>query len=481
MRIDFDMNLFDGSQKISFNDEINRYQYYKGNSVIFICFLGYVLYWYLQGGIRFPLLGSIRFEFLAGMLLSIFAVKEYYINLNKKPSGLGIWVGFLFVIMITMTLFSFNVVTSYNIFIDRVVKFSLFGLFILTFVTSPKRLGFFIAAFLFACFKMGQEGLVGNITGSLIWQNQEIMRLHGSTPNYEHPNSFSGMAIGCIPFVLYLYHVVPRYLRFILLIQFGLMMHIVIFTGSRTGYFGFLGGIIFFILNSKNRKKLFLWVLCTLIVAIPFIPDQYIKRAQTLTPEQEGGEQSGIYLRQQITKDALEIFLANPLGIGVGAFPSIRKYVYNRSQDTHNLYLEIATNIGLQGLVVFFGLIFSIFRILLKLQKDIFLQIKDLNTKEKKIYITDEALEPILDGMRSHVYELQFMLAIVKSVYLFLIIRLFLGVFGHDLYEIYWWFALGITVAVWNMNTVSRNRTHMYCDFLNSSSTTVVDNPPKRG
>lgn len=436
---------------------INWPQYYKDSSIIFIIFLGYIVYWYLQGGYRFPVLGAIRLEFLMGSLLSVVAIKEYFSNRNRERSGLGVWVSFLLIIMLVMTVFSFNPTFSFDIFIDRVIKFALLGFFISAFVTSPSRLMFFVAAFMFSCLKMGQEGLLGNITGSLIWQNQEIMRLHGSTPNYEHPNSFSGMALGCLPFVIYFFNIVPRYLKIILLIQFGLMLHIVIFTGSRTGYFGLIGGILFFIWESKNRKRMLLMVLLAVVFIAPFIPEQYLKRAQTLTAEQEGGEGSGIYLRQQIQRDAMQVFLDNPLGVGVGAFPLVRKKLFDRSQDTHNLYLEIATNLGVEGLIIFTGLILTLMRVLAKLKKNISCQITQIN----RLMMTVNKTEQYFVYVKEHFYELQVMLATVNAVYLLIIVRIFLGLFGHDLYEIYWWFSLGTTIAIWNINTVSRRRTDM--------------------
>lgn len=449
------------TSQVKFDKEEHRKKanwpsYHEGNFFIFTLFLFYIVYWYLQGGVRFPFLGAIRFEFVLGAILSIFAILNYFSNSNRKKSGIGIWVIFLFIIMMVMTVFSFDPVVSYNIFIDRVVKFALLGFFIAAFVTSPNRLGFFIAAFMCACLKMGQEGLVGNITGGLIWQNQEIMRLHGATPNYEHPNSFAGMALGCIPFVLYFYKIVPRYLRIILLIQFGLMLHIIIFTGSRTGYFGLIGGTLFFLWQAQNRKRTLFIILFAILLIGPFVPEQYIKRAQTLTPEQEGGEQSGIFLRQQIQRDALHIFLQNPLGVGVSAFPSVRKHVFGRSQDTHNLYLEIATNLGIEGFIIFTGFIFSLIRLLSKLKENIANQIEQIN---KKLLLTEVDSYP--DYIASHLYDLQLMLAAIKSVYLLIITRLFLGIFGHDLYEIYWWFALGTMIAVWNINIVSKRRTNM--------------------
>ena len=41
--------------------------------------------------------------------------------------------------------------------------------------------------------------------------------------------------------------------------------------------------------------------------------------------------------------------------------------------------------------------------------------------------------------------------AVSKSIEAFIWARLFLGLFGMDTYEIYWWFAIGITVAAYNL------------------------------
>lgn len=438
-------------------------QYYQGRLFIFIIFLGYVVYWYLQGGYRFPKLGSIRFEFIIGFILTVFAIPEYFNNPNRKKIGIAYWVNFLFFIMLIMIVFSFVPEFSFNIFIDRVVKFSLFGLFISAFVTTPKRLLFFIGTYLLVCLKIGQEGLLGNITGSLIWENQGVMRLHGSTPNYLHPNSFSGMALGYLPFILYFYPVVPRYLRIVLLIELGLMLHIIIVTGSRTGYFGLLGGLVFLILKSNNKIKLFLFTIVSAVLISQFIPEQYFERAQTLTVEQEG-EQGGIAARQQILRDALQVFLDNPLGIGVSAFPAVRQHLFGRIQDTHNLYLEILTNLGIEGFIAFFGFIFTLLRISSKIVKCVSYQIKQVDQVLTKLDQKDLYFER---GQR-HLHDLQVMLATAKAIFIFLIIRLFLGLFGHDLYEIYWWFALGTIVAIWNINTVSQCRTDIFCnDYVN--------------
>jgi len=432
--------------------------YYRGQSFIFVIFLGYVLYWYLQGGYRIPLLGTIRFEFLVGATLSAFSIPTYFTNPDRERCNVSTWVTLLFITMLIMILFSYVPAFSFNLFIDRVVKFALLGFFIASFVTTPRRLRWFIGVFLFAFFKMGQEGFLGTITGSLIWENQGIPRLHGPTPIYGHPNSFSGMALGFLPFLFYFYNIVPWYLRIILIIQIVFALNILLCTGSRTGYIGFIAALGFLVWNSKSRIRTILFILAAGFVATPWIPKDYIGRFESITTQKDK-EGHSTDLRKEILRDAWQVFISAPWGIGVGAFPAVRHDRFGRIQDTHNLYLEIATNLGIQGLIAFFGLITAISRALLQLINSVNQQI-DL---VKRALVGTSLQSPVSWRLQEQMKDLQIMRATSLSVLMFLVIRLALGLFGMDLYEIYWWFALGTTVAIWNLNTVARRRTNILC------------------
>lgn len=432
--------------------------YFQSSYISFILFLIYIPYWYLQGSFRFPFLGEIRFEFILGATLSILGILAYIKNPNRDKTGLIFWIGSLFFIMIVMVVFSYVPQISFDIFIDRVIKFALLGFFIFAFVTSPKRLGLFIFVYFIAFFKMGQEGLLGNITGSLVWENQGVLRLNGPTPNYSHPNSFSGMALGTLPFIYYFFFIVSNRLRLLLIIQLIFSLNIIIFTGSRTGYVAFGIGLIFLVMKSKNKIKSLLILIITGITITPLIPGDYIERAQTIF-SQTDKEGNSTGLRKEILRDAWNVFLQNPLGVGVGAFPAVRQQRFGRTQDTHNLYLEIGTNIGIQGLIIFIGLIISILRALSSLTKNIESQINSLQCLIlKKSYLNSK-----LQSIQEHLKDLYVIKATCQSVYLFIIIRLGLGLFGMDLYEVYWWFACGTTIAVWNINAIARYRSSIIC------------------
>lgn len=437
------------------NIEMPKYQ--LTNRIISIIFFSYVVIWYLQIGIRYPALGNIRIEFIIGVLLGVIALITFNNRIGKiDTSGLAPYIFLYFLCILIQIPFSSDIETSWNIFIERILKFSCMMLFIVSFVKSPFDLKLFIAAFLLTSFKMGQEGLFGKITGSMMWENQGVFRLHGSTPMYFHPNSFSGNALGAFPFVYYLYPIVPRWIKALLTLHFIFIINVIIFTGSRTGYLGVICAILFLIISSKNKLKAILIIGMAGVVIISSIQEGYIDRFLSIYTGEEGGqkEDTSRGKRIEILKDALAISLDNPLGVGVGAFPAVRKQRYGRFQDTHNLYLEVLTNLGIQGFLIFLCLIYALVNNLVKLNKDLSRQIAHLSelqsfsSSEKNNYLVTD-----------HIQDLRLIRAVSSAVLMFTILRLVVGLFGSDLYEIYWWFSIGLTVSLININSVSKKKT----------------------
>ena len=189
-------------------------------------------------------------------------------------------------------------------------------------------------------------------------------------------------------------------------------------------------------ISSKNKFRSLIIICATALVLSVATPPQYVERFSQIfsQKDKEGGS---VETRKEIYTDALEIFLSHPLGVGVGAFPSIRKQTFGRSQDTHNLYLEVATNLGVQGLILFTALIIAMFRDLRRLSTEIGNSIAGL-----RLMAADRA------DINSKIRDLEFLRAVANSLKGFLVIRLGCGLFGHDLYEAYWWFAIGLIVAL---------------------------------
>jgi putative inorganic carbon (hco3(-)) transporter len=437
---------------------------------LFGLFLAYVLYIYLQVGYRVPALGDLRLELVLGAILGPVALMRYFSSPVAGGGSVFGWAIALLLAMGIMVPLSQFPGESWNVFLNRGLKFAVYGLCIAAFVTSPRLLRWFIGAFLLAFFKMGQEGFFGTLDGSMIWQEQEIPRLRGPTPSYNHPNSFSGTQLGTLPFLFYLFPLLPWYWRALIGVQALFCGNVILRTGSRTGYLGLLMGIATVIWQAKSRVKAVTIVVFVGLIAIPLVPHDYTDRFTSIfTDKSTAGQDTSVGQRKEILVDATKIFLDHPFGIGVGAFPLMRQKVFGRTQDTHNLYLEIATNIGVQGFIVFTVFVLVLLVTLRSLQKRLSHQITKVQGRSHGSEESEENEE-----ITQHLADLKFVLACARAALVFLMIRLALGGFGMDLYEIYWWFLAGLTVAMIRMEAVAAEKTKHLLGLVSSPNPRVV-------
>lgn len=85
-----------------------------------------------------------------------------------------------------------------------------------------------------------------------------------------------------------------------------------------------------------------------------------------------------------------------------------------------------------------------------------------IEDQKKKINenFANVALRLKKDKIGEHLKDLKLIDATAKAVSMFIVIRLVLGLFGMDLYEIYWWFSAGLVVALFNMNKYAEIKTN---------------------
>jgi O-antigen ligase len=429
-----------------------------------LAFAAYIVTWFLQLGSRISFLGSIRFEFLLAILL----VSLAFVVPRQKGKSCDLYgyiAAFLFALL-TQIPFSYNVDYSWLVFVDRVVKFAFMTFFIVVFVRSPTALKFLIGGLVFAWLKMGQEEWVGRVTGSLVWENQGVMRLNGVTGLYSHPTSLSGLGLGMIPFIYYLFPIANKWGKAILLLLLVFALNIVLYTGARTGYVGFLLFAFFVFWRSKYKLKFMVTALVIGLVAVPFIPDQYKARFESITGSEAEGHSK--MRRLEILQDAAIIFTEHPFGVGVSAFPTVREKRFGRNQDTHNLYMEVLTNLGIQGFIIWAILIAAIFRNVRRLSKELSAQLQAVSP------LSDPSLDANSPVAR-HVADLRLLTAMLNAITAYVFIRLIVGFFGMDLYEIYWWFTAGVVIAIHNMTQVAARITAYHVEHGRPPATAAAD------
>lgn len=440
-------------------------RYARPDLVFLLVFFAFVIARYISVNERMDLLRTLRFEFLVGLAATICAG----MRLAKQPPAIGkarpliLWMAALFVIIAIQVPFAADSFAP-TIFNDRVFKFALLAFLIAVFVDTPKILMAFLVTFLFSVFYITLEATQGLISGGLYWQSQGIMRLHGAVGQYGHPNSLGGVALGTMPFVVFLLKPVRNWpLRLGLLAASVTSMICVIYSGSRTSYIGLLALVLWAWFHQKNKLRALVVILGTALVVLPAIPDQYIQRFQSIGGhEAEGGSKVA---RVQILKDALVVFQEHPLGVGVGSFPVVRYARFGRSQDTHNLYLEVATNLGVQGLIVFFGFAAALMMTFRQAAIDLQAQEAALRRAARGVRLPG----PLRRKAAKHFGDLEFLVAVARAGAGFILVRLALGAFGMDMYEIYWWFGSGLAISLSGLVVATRKRTRFLVSFMETA------------
>ncbi len=433
--------------------------YYEPHTALTLMFLAFVLAKYMQWGARREIFATIRFEFLLGALLSIACVFILSTGENRPRGARDVaWgIALLFLAMLVQLPFAADPEAANTVFVNRVVKFAMLTLFVATLVRSPRNMNRFLFAFILACFYVTLEASRGALTGGLIWENQGVMRLHGAVPIYRHPNSLGGVAMGLIPFSVFLIPVVKRWwLKIALLGPLATATICILYSGSRTAYVAFFVFLLFWWSQSAKKMRWLLVAAALGIAALPLVPEQYVERFKSINGQEAEGHSKEA--RIQILKDAVEIFAAHPSGVGVASFQKVRRDTFGRAQDTHNLYLEVGTNLGVQGLVIFLFLVYAIIRTLRRARGRFRRQIALLAPLARG----PDLPAPLRRSLVDHVRNLEFLAAVCTAAYGFIVVRLALGMFGMDLYEIYWWFAAGLAVSLLDIAHSTRRAGERY-------------------
>lgn len=410
-----------------------------------IIFLAFVVARYIGINHRLDILDAIRAEFLLGMAAMLASLANLMVQQPAVGRGrrLIFATGILFVLIAIQVPIAEDPILAPVVFNNRVFKFSLLTVMIVALVQSPRSLRWFIATFLFAMFYVTEETFEGLITGSLMWENQGVMRLHGAAPMYGHPNSLGGVSLGTLPYIWYLYPTIKsRLLRGGLIATATTSLACVLYSGSRTAYVGFFAFVVYLWWFSRNRVKSLVVGIAIAVVVIPFLPDQYINRFKSIAGEEEEGRSKET--RIVILEDATKVFLQYPLGIGVASFPAVRERIFGRNQDTHNLYLEVATNIGVQGLIAFLCFVFLMMQNLLDCARGFEREARSIASLGRTL----DRQSRYAQALARHYNDLEMLRRTALATSGFILIRLVVGFFGMDLYEIYWWFGAGLSIAL---------------------------------
>jgi len=420
-----------------------------------------IVSWWLEVGIRMSFFAAIRWEFLLAATASVCALVRRTSQPRALPgakatgnSDVMRWMVLFVVVQIINLPLAVDFDVAWNAVLNRVIKYAILGWLVSEYVVSPLTLRLYLFSSLAAFLKVGQEGFLGKITGGMVWENQGIMRLHGPPGTmFSHPNSLSGKVVSAIPFLWYLYPTLrTRWARWLVLLQVIFSINIIVFAASRTGYLTFIVGVMFIImLSNGNKSRLLLYACIAALVAVVAIPQEYQERfMSSFTGKEAEGHSSDA--RKGLFFDSVNVFLNHPLGIGAECFAVVQARAGRNPQPTHNLYTQVLAETGIQGLICFIGLVAVVLRKALRVRQRFTGLLGRLEAHRSRAPPTQ------LASLNEEIRASRMMLGTATALVVFLLMRLTLGVFGHDLFEIYWWFAAGLVMALHNLLGTAEQR-----------------------
>jgi O-antigen ligase len=197
---------------------------------------------------------------------------------------------------------------------------------------------------------------------------------------FDNPNAFGVSLTILIPLVLgkLMNKKNKPLVKLILLALLAFIMAGVVISYSRSGFIGFIAGIfLFVVLYFRAEKKIVAGVVAIflLLIMIDIFPShaKYTMwaRMRTVTRAKSANElDSG---RAQTNKAGIKMMLKNPVfGVGLGGFTHNYRRLAAGSSDirivsehalvAHNLYVQIGSQLGVCGLLIFFWFILSVMK-----------------------------------------------------------------------------------------------------------------------
>ncbi len=398
---------------------------------LFFGLLLYTIVFYSQIAGRYPVLAPFRVEFVIGaILLFIIVFKIINNEIDLKENNLS-YAALVFLLACGITIpFAFVKTRALETYIQLLKFFSIYFMIISCINTEEKQKTFFYL-YLSMISLLFIEPFILSLKGEGFRYNNHMMRLYGVTGFFEHPNQLGGIVSANLPFFYYmfLYHK-SLYSKITFLILICIAVWVVMLTQSRTAFIGVIAFALFVWL--LNKKKIFYLIIfiVSATIAWQFAPEQTKSRFSTLGKSVEvitakedtfkgDLELGSVNSRFMLLKRSFMIFLKNPLlGVGIGCYPSVSGRRWNSWFPTHCLYTQALSEIGLIGTFAFSFVLFKMFKNI-KLSKDLLFANND----------------------KTFHYHLN------SALFMFLAIRLVIGLFGHDLYRNWWWLAAGLSVT----------------------------------
>lgn len=395
--------------------------------------IGYLIIFLMRPAEMFPAINPFRIELLIGIMVVLSVIlhqkiKTGKVTLPNDRISLAL-IGFL--VAISLSFF-----TSYEKTVTietaiRFIKIIVFFYLIISIINTKKRFITFMITFLLLITFITLDAFINYLSGNFA-HSMNVDRLTGSTSAGGQANSLGATIVFSIPLILATVSYYKNYfMKFALICLSIFMTTQFVITASRSALLAFIGFLIVGISYSKQKLLNFILVGIFMIIGWYILPQQYQDRYMKFSEVGEDINEvsSG---RWEIWLSGIKMIPANPIfGVGAGAFMwacSSGEFGPPRHMQSHNLYIQIISTMGIIGVMSWLFFIVSTFKILRWLS-----QLK-------------------------HCSESYWIILYSKSFIMVYVALLISGMFGHNLYRYTWYMLAGLSVAMSNIRQLEYKR-----------------------
>jgi O-antigen ligase len=332
-----------------------------------LLYLMFVTSWFMHFGARFPIWGALRLDLVLVVVIASMTIFSTGTAEAEHESKTSTWLIALSVFaLLTTPLVEWpGSVVKHGL--EAFAKVVVFFYFTIKVVRNEKDLGYLMLAFVAGqVFRVLEPvylhvttGYWGSFTSMANWE--QMYRLAGAPVDVINPN---GLAFVIVTALIFCHYLTPLtklgtlcYLAFLPTAFYALSL-----TASRTGILALAIVVVAVWWKSRHRVMFFGLIALALALSIPLLSDnlrdRYLSIVSSNTKNSETASE-----RIENLRVGINVAMRRPLfGHGLGTSREANANFGTFDQPSHNLYVEIAQELGFVGLVIFVGFMWSIAR-----------------------------------------------------------------------------------------------------------------------
>lgn len=380
--------------------------------------IAYMIIMNAKLGELYPILGKIRFELVAAIM--VFAAIAIHIdkwrNLSPTRNKINLFFYLLFLVGMLSVPQAVDVQESWQLGGYNLLKMALFYIMIVTSVDDVHDLKKLVWAFILITLWISYEPIFNFFTGKVEEQTYGAIAygtVGVATGHVALANTLSQAA--AIPIFLAMVYK-NKMVKFILIAISIVLVMGVILTKSRGGFIGLLTIGILTVVFSNNRKKAFVYFLLITLLVLPLVNKQYVERISTITQGVNASRSASDRFLGLV--NGIDMFVKRPiLGVGIGCYAKARWYYFGYYFFSHNLYGELLGELGMAS-IIWFLFIYFVY--------------KEVNFIRKNA-VLDE------DNDLGFYFK-----ALASGIIISLTVRLVLGNFSHCAFIWFWFFMAAV-------------------------------------